>query len=163
MDIKLIFTCSNLMYGGPQQPAFASVMTQFGLVHYKDLNGGTPNCVSFTPNACLNHFCPRITLTVVPLQSINPQDSDHRSSSASAYLTPVESRRKGWTILVGHQVTKILFVPNTGAPRTATGVQFGTSSGATYTAYARKEVILAAGAIGVSSGIDRFGWDHDID
>lgn len=38
------------MYGGPQQPAFASAMVKLGLAKYKDLNGGTPNCVSFTPD-----------------------------------------------------------------------------------------------------------------
>ena len=59
------------MYAGPQQKAFATVMTNaFGLPLYKvcspaiffnnavaliarhsqDLNGGTPNCVSFTPD-----------------------------------------------------------------------------------------------------------------
>ncbi|KAF9517615.1 hypothetical protein BS47DRAFT_1389607 [Hydnum rufescens UP504] len=39
-----------------------------------------------------------------------------RSSSAAAYLSPVESQRKGWTILVGQQVTKILFNPATARP-----------------------------------------------
>ncbi|KAF9513839.1 GMC oxidoreductase [Hydnum rufescens UP504] len=123
-------TFPDLMYGGPQQPAFASAMVKLGLKKYKDLNGGTPNCVSFTPN------------------SINPHDQDHRSSSATAYLSPVESTRTGWTTLVGQQVTKILFSPSTILPRVATGVQFGTASGQRYTAHARKEVILAAGSIG---------------
>lgn len=44
---------SDLMFGGPQQPAFASALVKLGLVKYKDLNGGTPNCVSFTPNVSL--------------------------------------------------------------------------------------------------------------
>ncbi|QRW07468.1 GMC oxidoreductase [Ceratobasidium sp. AG-Ba] len=44
------------------------------------------------------------------------------------------------------QVTKILFKSGTN-PVVATGVQFGRSTGERYTAYAAKEVILAAGAI----------------
>ena len=44
---------SDLMYGGPQQKAFASTMVSLGLKKYRDLNGGTPNCVSFTPNVRL--------------------------------------------------------------------------------------------------------------
>ena len=62
----------------------------------------------------------------------------------------MESQRTGWTTLTGQQVTKILFSPSTALPRVATGVQFGTASGQRYAAYARKEVILAAGSIGVS-------------
>jgi hypothetical protein len=38
------------MYGGPQQPAFAATMVNMGLNHAADLNGGSPNCVAFTPN-----------------------------------------------------------------------------------------------------------------
>ena len=55
------------------------------------------------------------------------------------------------TLIVGHQVTKVLIegkTPNV----VATGVQFMNASangtGPTYTAYARKEVIVSAGAIG---------------
>lgn len=51
------------------------------------------------------------------------------------------------------QVTKILFSTTTTLPRVATGVQFGTKSGASYTAYAKHEVIVAAGAIGVSHNV----------
>ncbi|KAF8311835.1 alcohol oxidase [Clavulina sp. PMI_390] len=125
-------TFPDLMYGGPQQPAFAQTMVNMGLVKYKDLNGGTPNCVSFTPN------------------TINWHDNDHRSSSATAYINPVESSRPNWTVLTGQQVTKILFssTSNSAGLKVATGVQFGTSSGARYIANARKEVIVAAGAIG---------------
>ncbi|QRV93302.1 GMC oxidoreductase [Ceratobasidium sp. AG-Ba] len=49
-------------------------------------------------------------------------------------------------VLVQQQVTKILFKSGTN-PVVATGVQFGRSTGQRYTAYAAKEVILAAGAI----------------
>ena len=38
------------MYGGPQMKAFVDTIVNItGINHYKDLNGGTPNCVSFTP------------------------------------------------------------------------------------------------------------------
>ncbi len=38
------------MYGGPQQGDFSNTVTKFGVTKSKDLNGGAPNCVSFTPN-----------------------------------------------------------------------------------------------------------------
>src|SRR5258708_3946460 len=79
---------------------------------------------------------------------MNPSDGDNRSSSASSYLTPVENQRKGWTILTGQQAAKIIFDSSTSFPRVANGVQFGTANGAKFIANARKEVIVAAGAIG---------------
>ncbi|KAH8111183.1 glucose oxidase [Phellopilus nigrolimitatus] len=125
-------TFPDLMYGGPQQPAFASaIQNATGIALCADLNGGNGNCVSYTPN------------------NINWQDDDHRSSAADAYLTPVENDRPGWLTLINYQVTKILLSGS--APSvTATGVQFKKSdnSGDTFTASASKEVILAAGAIG---------------
>lgn len=43
-------TYPDLMYGGPQQPSFVNTTVKLmGIKHYKDLNGGTPNCVSITP------------------------------------------------------------------------------------------------------------------
>jgi hypothetical protein len=49
-------TYPDLMYGGPQQPSFVnSTVSLMGIEHYKDLNGGTPNCVSITPLVRL-HF-----------------------------------------------------------------------------------------------------------
>jgi choline dehydrogenase len=84
-------TYPDLMYGGPQQPAFIkTIQALTGIARYKDLNGGTPNCVSVTP------------------LSIDWHRQDHRSSSAEAYLTPVESQRTGWTTLTDHIVCSIL-------------------------------------------------------
>ncbi|KLO16270.1 alcohol oxidase [Schizopora paradoxa] len=124
-------TFPNLMYGGPQQPAFVESVTNLtGIPHCPDLNGGNIPCVAYTPD------------------TINWHQGDNRSSSASAYLTPVEFERKGWLTLVSHRVTKIL--TNGSAPSVfATGVQFRATSnnGSTFTANARREVILAAGAI----------------
>ncbi|KAJ2923425.1 hypothetical protein H1R20_g13669, partial [Candolleomyces eurysporus] len=125
-------TNPNQMYGGPQQGAFINTMVNLtGINHYKDLNGGTPNCVSITP------------------LTINWRDSDHRSSSVMAYLTPSESQRTNWITLTRHLVTKINWSNSSGLPLTATGVNFAPASGGTtrYTAHARREVILAAGAI----------------
>ncbi|QRW20797.1 GMC oxidoreductase [Rhizoctonia solani] len=51
------------------------------------------------------------------------------------------------------QVTKILFKNGT-SPALATGVQFGRNDGSRYTVYAKKEVILAAGAFMVRINIE---------
>lgn len=118
------------MYSGPQQPAFISAITNLsGIEHCPDLNGGHADCVSYTP------------------LSIEP-DNDNRSSSATAYLSPVEAIRTGWLTLVGQRATKIILsgrAPNV----VATGVQFKNASntGSVFTAYARKEVIISTGAI----------------
>ncbi|KAG8721074.1 hypothetical protein FRC09_008530 [Ceratobasidium sp. 395] len=122
-------TFPDLMYGGPQQSSFVKTIKATHNVDLcADLNGGSPNCVSYTP------------------LTIDWHRNDYRSSSAEAYLTPVQTARKNWTVLVQQQATKILFQSGSN-PAVATGVQFGRSSGERYTAYARKEVILAAGAI----------------
>ncbi|KAM5530720.1 hypothetical protein V8D89_015613 [Ganoderma adspersum] len=125
-------TYPDLMYGGPQMTAFVNTIVGItGINHYKDLNGGTPNCVSITP------------------LTLDWHRNDYRSSSIEAYYTPVQDRRKSWTILIQHQATKILFQNGTSVPHVATGVEFGKAdgSGSRQVAYARKEVIVAAGAI----------------
>ncbi|EJC97364.1 glucose oxidase [Fomitiporia mediterranea MF3/22] len=120
------------MFGGPQQPAFVDAVRNLsGIKLCPDVNGGNINCVSYTPN------------------SINPNDYDHRSSSATAYLSPVENERTNWITLINHQVTNVILsgsVPNV----TATGVHFKKSdnTGDVFTVTARLEVILSAGTIG---------------
>ncbi|KAI0640681.1 hypothetical protein C8Q79DRAFT_434415 [Trametes meyenii] len=124
-------TFPDAMYGGPQLKAFAETMVNVtGLPLFKDPNGGAPNCVSLTPF------------------SMNWHENDRRSSSIEAYYTPVKDRRKGWTLLIEHQVTRIL-LDGTAAPYRTTGVEFGATNagGPVYTAFARREVILAAGSI----------------
>ncbi|KAF5371366.1 hypothetical protein D9615_009695 [Tricholomella constricta] len=124
-------TYPDAMYGGPQQTNFINTIVGLtGIKHYKDLNGGTPNCVSVTP------------------LTINWRNQGHRSSAPEAYLTPVESIRTNWLTLVKHQVTKIKW-SGSSLPLTATGVEFAPASGGStrYTATARREVIIAAGAI----------------
>ncbi|TDL18853.1 glucose oxidase [Rickenella mellea] len=119
------------MFGGPQQPAFAQTVSNLtGIAHSPDLNGGQPNVVSFTP------------------LSLNPHDSDHRSSSATAYLSLVENVRTNWVTLINHLVTKVN-LDDGPAPFTATGVKFkkADNTGSEFVVNARKEVIVAAGAI----------------
>ncbi|KAJ7038383.1 hypothetical protein C8F04DRAFT_951143 [Mycena alexandri] len=125
-------TYPDAMYGGPQQPAFVNTIVNLtGISHFKDLNGGTPNCVSITP------------------LSIDWHRSDHRSSSVEAYLTPVQSARTNWVTLAEHIVTKIQWSNPGSVPLTASGVEyaFWTIGTTRYTAHARREVIVAAGAI----------------
>jgi len=44
------FPEAGSMYGGPQQTNFINTIIGLtGIKRYKDLNGGTPNCVSMTP------------------------------------------------------------------------------------------------------------------
>ncbi|KAJ6462721.1 hypothetical protein DFH09DRAFT_573237 [Mycena vulgaris] len=125
-------TYPDLMYGGPQQPAFIDTIVGLtGISHFKDLNGGTPNCVSITP------------------LSMDWHRSDHRSSSVEAYMTPVESQRTNWVTLGRHIVTKIKWSNPGSVPLKASGVEyaFWTNSTTRYNAFARREVIIAAGAI----------------
>ncbi|KAJ7896341.1 hypothetical protein B0H14DRAFT_500451 [Mycena olivaceomarginata] len=125
-------TYPDLMYGGPQQPAFVNTIVNLtGISHFQDLNGGTPNCVSITP------------------LSIDWHRSDHRSSSVEAYLTPVESQRTNWVTLGRHIVTKIQWSNPGSIPLTASGVEYRFWENNTYRyfAHARREVIIAAGAI----------------
>ncbi|KAL0579083.1 hypothetical protein V5O48_002925 [Marasmius crinis-equi] len=124
-------TYPDEMYGGPQQKNFISTISSLtGIEHSADLNGGGTNCVSMTP----------VTL--------NWHDGDHRSSSVEAYLTPVESDRSNWLTLTRHMVTKITWGNGGSVPLTASGIEFVPANGGeSFTASARREVIVAAGAI----------------
>ncbi|KAF5346398.1 hypothetical protein D9758_012758 [Tetrapyrgos nigripes] len=125
-------TFPDEMYGGPQQPAFINTITNLtGIKHIADLAGGHGNAVSMTP------------------LTINWHAGDHRSSSAEAYLTPVESERTNWLTLTQHMVTKITWANEGSIPLTASGIEFAPAKGGStrYTAKARKEVIVSTGAI----------------
>ncbi|WRT65517.1 uncharacterized protein IL334_002462 [Kwoniella shivajii] len=112
------------IYQGPQQKYFQTVVsTNFSVAASPDADDGNANVVAFHPN------------------TINWQDSDHRSSSATAYYSPV-SERSNLAILLQHLATKIVFDGSK-----ATGVEFGTSGGERYTVNAGREVIVSAGAI----------------
>ncbi|WWC87683.1 uncharacterized protein L201_002574 [Kwoniella dendrophila CBS 6074] len=113
------------IYHGPQQQYFKTVVsTNFSVASSPDADDGNANVVAFHPN------------------TMSWQDSDHRSSSATAYYTPV-SERSNLAILSQHLATKIQFNGNK-----ATGIEFGSSGDNTrYTVNAGKEVIVSAGAI----------------
>lgn len=69
-----------------------------------------------------------------------------RSYAASAYYSETVRKRTNLTVLTETTVTKIE-LQRQGPKATATGVQIRTSTGALQTIKARKEVILAAGAV----------------
>lgn len=79
---------------------------------------------------------------------MDPLQGDNRSSSAQAYLTPVEHTRTNWLTLVNHTVTSISWDTNV-SPLRAAGVTFSRTDDPTvaYIARTKREVILAAGAI----------------
>ncbi|KAH8077891.1 alcohol oxidase [Cristinia sonorae] len=122
------------LHDGPQQSAFeATVMNLTSITHSRDINGGDPNAVSITP----------MSIHGTMLGAAN------RSSSAESYLTPVEKTRHNWITLVDYMATKIVFSNKSTTQHTATGVRFGRTdrTGKELFAFARKEVIVAAGAI----------------
>ncbi|KAI0836857.1 putative GMC oxidoreductase [Hypoxylon sp. FL0890] len=77
------------------------------------------------------------------LASIHP-DTKERSYAASAYYTPIKHRHN-LHVYTNAIVEKILF--NGEQPPKAVGVQYKHDTNKTRTAYATKEVILAAGAL----------------
>ncbi|KAK7044129.1 hypothetical protein VNI00_007846 [Paramarasmius palmivorus] len=121
------------MYKGPQQPAFIQTIGNLtGLKHLPDINGGDANYVSLTPF------------------TINAKKDDRRSSACEAYLTPVEGRRTNWVVLTEHMVTKLTWSNPGQVPLVASGIEFAPYNGdrnARYTASAKKDVIIACGAI----------------
>ncbi|GJE89346.1 GMC oxidoreductase [Phanerochaete sordida] len=138
------FFASNASGAGVKQHAFVQTCKaapRFALVQRGDVNDGRPTGVFVTP------------------LSLDPARNDSRSSSAEAYLTPVENTRSNWVVLTGHTATKILFAPaNSTSRRRATAVRFAaTPANAStapppgpvdeFTVYANHEIILSAGAI----------------
>ncbi len=70
-----------------------------------------------------------------------------RSSTYQAFLEGEPERRPNLTIITGAQATRVI-VESADGQATASGVEYRTASGEIHTAYASKEVILSAGAIG---------------
>ncbi|KAG8834795.1 hypothetical protein FRC18_001469 [Serendipita sp. 400] len=133
-------TFPNEMYDGPHQKHFVqSIQNLTRIRKLPDVNGGDANCVSFTPN------------------NINWRDQGHRSSAPEAYLFPVETARPNWTTLVEHQVGTLLWA--TDGSKRVVAVQFkrANNSGQEFRVKVRKEVILAAGAIGTPALLQRSG------
>jgi choline dehydrogenase-like flavoprotein len=70
-----------------------------------------------------------------------------RSGTYHAFLEGEPERRPNLTIITGAQATRVIVERATGQ-LTAKGVEYRTASGEVHKAYASKEVILSAGAIG---------------
>ncbi|GJE89405.1 GMC oxidoreductase [Phanerochaete sordida] len=142
---------SNASGAGLKQSAFVATCKSapgFELAQRADVNDGRPTGMFVTP------------------LSIDPARSDHRSSSAEAYLTPVENERSNWVVLVGHTATTVLFAQNeSDGLRSAYAVRFApTPANATagppsqeYIVHANHEVILSAGAIQFPALLQRSG------
>ncbi|GMK58685.1 hypothetical protein CspeluHIS016_0601270 [Cutaneotrichosporon spelunceum] len=111
------------MYRGGHQAAFVQVMSGAGVQHISDGAGGVGAGVGWHASSL--------------------DSGNWRSSSATAYWTPVEGR-SNIAVLVGHVTTKI--ETEAGTTVRAKGVSFSGPSG-NGTAYAGADVILAAGAI----------------
>lgn len=96
-------------------------------------------------------FSGKVSGAVIAPESIDPA-TGKRCSSVNAYLEPAR-QRSNLTVVTGATVSKILFDKNASRPddTVAEGVQYTiVQDGQTKTALAkaRKEVILAAGALG---------------
>ncbi|KAL9939432.1 hypothetical protein V8E36_001249 [Tilletia maclaganii] len=117
-------------YTGPYQRSFGqSIKTALGTEQVADLSAGKTNGWAYTTDSML------------------PGGGNLRSSSAIAYLSPIENTRTNLVVLTTWRGWKLTWASGTGTPR-ATGVVIQQSNGGTtYTVKANKEVIVAAGAI----------------
>ena len=70
-----------------------------------------------------------------------------RSSTYRAFLEGEAERRPNLTIITGAQATRVVLEDSTRSVQ-ASGVEYRTGTGETRVAFARKEVILSAGAVG---------------
>ncbi|MGH7083261.1 MAG: GMC family oxidoreductase, partial [Acetobacteraceae bacterium] len=70
-----------------------------------------------------------------------------RSSTYQAFLAGAPEERPNLTVITGAQATRVILAGETGR-KTTEGVEYRTAAGETAVAYAGKEVILSAGAIG---------------
>ncbi|CAD6902491.1 unnamed protein product, partial [Tilletia laevis] len=119
-------------YTGPYQHSFVqSIKTALGVELIDDLSAGQTNGIAYTPNSML------------------PGGGNLRSSSATAYLTPIENKRPNLVVLTTWRGWKTTWSSNAaGTTPTATGVVIQQSSGGqTYDVEASREIIVAAGAI----------------
>ncbi|CAD6901169.1 unnamed protein product [Tilletia controversa] len=117
-------------YTGPYQSSFVqSVKTALGVDRINDLSDGHTNGVAYTPNSML------------------PGSGNLRSSSATAYLTPIEQKRSNLVVLTTWRGWKTTWSSTARTP-TATGVIIQQNNGGpTYNVKASREIIVAAGAI----------------
>ena len=126
------------MFTGRQQSAFIQAIGEtLGVEHVDDQCAGHANSVAYTPNSI----------------GVNGR----RTSSASAYYTPVE-KRKNLTVLTGTMVKNLLWSNSKDANALSSGVvvQQG-RDGMPISLAANKEVILAAGALNTPTLLQRSG------
>lgn len=94
-------------------------------------------------------------------------NKNRRSSAADGLLWAESQHRKHLTVLVNHKADKIIFDKDT---RAAKGVRFGTKPDSNvpgslpgiHTAFASREVILAAGALASASVLERSGIGNEV-
>ncbi|KAJ9480057.1 Pyranose dehydrogenase [Pseudozyma hubeiensis] len=144
------------MYTGPQQAAFIRAVGEtLGVQHVDDQCSGQANSVAYTPNSI----------------GVNGR----RTSSASAYYTPVQNR-ENLTILTGTMAKNLLWdaaTSNNALRSSGVVVQQG-HDGTQIRLVANKEVILAAGAlntpvllqrsgVGAKSDLNAIGVDQKVD
>ncbi|CDW94070.1 hypothetical protein [Sporisorium scitamineum] len=126
------------MFTGPQQAAFIQAVGEtLGVQHVDDQCSGDANSVAYTPN------------------SIGVDGK--RTSSASAYYTPIQDR-ENLTILTGTMAKNLLWDTPCNSPLRSTSVvvQQG-HDGDQIRLTALKEVILAAGALNTPTLLQRSG------
>ncbi|KAI0783981.1 GMC oxidoreductase [Irpex lacteus] len=114
-------------YFGPYTKDFLKASRAVGIAHSHDVN---------------TH---KGTLGVTKVMTYVDKQG-RRVTSESAYLTPEILERPNLKVATGAYVNRILF-DLTVSPIRATGVEFRDNTGATFISTARKEVVLAAGAI----------------
>lgn len=136
----------------PIVKALMDTVSADGVPVQKDLGCGDPHGVSMFPNSL--------------------HQNQVRSDTAREYLLP-NYRRPNLQVLTGQQVGKVLLDQSSGTA-TATGVEFGTDQTRKFEAYARHEVLLAAGStispvileysgIGLKSVLDSVGIQQVVD
>ncbi|CBQ73956.1 related to Glucose oxidase [Sporisorium reilianum SRZ2] len=125
------------MFTGRQQPAFIQAVGEaLGVQHVDDQCSGQANSVAYTPN------------------SIGVDG--RRTSSASAYYTPVQDRAN-LTVLTGTMAKSLLWSSASASLRsTGVVVQQG-RAGSPIQLTVNKEVILAAGALNTPTLLQRSG------
>ncbi|PWN46951.1 alcohol oxidase [Violaceomyces palustris] len=126
------------MYSGAQQSDFlSSIKTALGVNVIDDLSSAKIDGAAYTPNSILNL-------------------AGDRTSSATAYLSPIEFSRSNLAVLTGYRGTRIKWDPNN--PGKAIGVvvqQY--QNGPKSHVNAKREVVLAAGAINTPLLLQRSG------
>lgn len=119
------------MFGNYQQQALSAAESNWpGLRLVNDVTNGTVNGATTIANM------------------IQPDASQNRSSSFTAWILGKPSTRSNLVILTGYRVIQLNWAKNTTANLVASGVSFQSSStGKIYSVNASKEVILASGSM----------------